>query len=94
MVSCQTCPPSEIESVKKRLDPGYFPELVNIDNLSADEKRIVLDFMIDAYGEHLKLLLASKTTGYFIDDIDLEILDCRDALEWLNMKRLEYDLLD
>lgn len=76
--SCQTIQKSVVEKVKY-LDPGYFPELPDIEN-----NREVLLFMVDAYSEHLKLLISARSTGYFIDDIELEIEDCQAVLDWLD----------
>lgn len=83
LTSCQTCPENQEVEIK-RFDPGNFPELIDIDSFSAEEKRIVLDFMIDVYTEHLKLLLSAKTTGDFIDEIDNEIEYCRSVLDWID----------
>ena len=87
-MSCQTCPSSENELIKN-LDPGYFPELIDVSSFLGPEKRIILDYVTDIYTEHLKLLLSAKSTGRFTDDIDDEILDCRDALDWLESIKIE-----
>jgi len=39
--------------------------------------------MIDSYSEHLILLLSSRTTGRFTDDIETEIEDCKASITWL-----------
>lgn len=83
LTACKSYPKKEQETVKY-LDPGYFPELINIENFSVNEKRLVLDFMTEVYSEHLKLLISAKSTGMFIDDIDYEIEDCRAAIDWIS----------
>ncbi len=83
LTSCTTCPKSEAEKVKY-LDPGYFPELIDLSYYPVKEKRELLDFFAEIYTEHLKLLISAKSTGYFINDIDLEIEDNQAVLNWLN----------
>lgn len=87
--SCRTCPESP-EEIKKIIDAGYFPELIVLSDYSETEKRELLIYFTDIYGEHLKLLLSAKSTGYFTDEIDDEIEDCRAVLKWIE----EVSLLD
>jgi hypothetical protein len=80
---CQTCPKEVDAEPVKILDPGVFPEPIVISNFNSDQKTTILKYFADVYTEHLKLLLAAKATGMFVDDIDEEIQYCRDVLEWL-----------
>lgn len=82
--SCQTCP--ENENVKiENLDPGFFPELPDLSGIPENKLRVLVEYLVDIYSEHMELLLSAKATGQFTDDIDLEIEDCRSALEWLEL---------
>lgn len=87
--SCRTCP-EKIESEPiQTLNPGSFPEPVDISSLTAQDKKVVLGFFADAYSEHLKLLLSARTTGMFVEDIESEIQYCHDVLDWLESFSME-----
>lgn len=83
LIGCQTCPKEIDAEPVKILDPGVFPEPIVISDFNSDQKTIILLYFTDVYSEHLKLLIAAKSTGKFIDDIDSEIQYCREVLEWL-----------
>jgi len=94
--SCQTCPENQGELVKN-LDPGYFPQILNITNYSGIQKRELIFFFTSVYTEHMKLLLSARSTGRFIDDIEIEIYDCQEVLDWLETikpDQIENELLD
>lgn len=82
LTGCRTCPEKNPEVIKT-LDPASFPGLIDISFATGDDKEALLLYFADIYSEHLKLLIAAKSTGKFIDDIDDEIEYCRDVLAWL-----------
>lgn len=91
LTSCQSCRENNQEKeVIKSLDPGSFPEIIDVSFVSGNDLHELLIFFTDVYSEHLKTLIAAKSTGRFIDDIDSEIDYCQDVLDWLeNLKLLD-----
>ena len=63
------------------------PRLFALDteNITPEEREKVTAHMVDMYSYTLKLLLAAKETGYFIDgSINKQIRYCTEALTWLD----------
>lgn len=85
LISCQTDREENNQnSVYLNLQTPLFPEALDIQSLSTENKRLVLNYMVEMYSAHLQLLLTCKTTKQFEEEaLQAEIDYCQSVINWI-----------